>query len=123
VTEAKLYGGGLLAVSTKTRNRNPGGGLRGRVAIVCYAENGQGVWVTDELQCTTRCSVPDITCASDGTDTFFRDYPAAVSNYTTQLDIYQYDDQDLRPWVERVKEDIKQGTEIARELSDAWAAW
>ncbi len=119
-TEAKLYSGGLLAVSTKTQNRNWTGGLRGRVLVVCYDSEGHGVWVSRQFVCTTRCSVPDVSCASDGTDTFFEQFPGVIGKYATRLDIYQSDAPDLKPFRDRLIEDIKAAGDVAQEIKDQW---
>jgi hypothetical protein len=90
-TKATLYRNGQLVVDTFTRNDNWTSGLRGKVLVVAIDAQGRAIWISKELRCATRCSVPDVSCASQGRQTFTESFPAEVGEMTHRLDIYQAD--------------------------------
>jgi len=88
-TTATQYRDGRLQISTFTQNDNWIGGLRGRVLVVVVDAQGRAICVSDDHACTTRCSVPDFSCASYGTDLFADTFPEPIGRYAARLDIYQ----------------------------------
>ena len=90
-TKATLYRNGHLVVNTYTRNDNWTGGLRGKVLVVAIDGQGRAIWISQELRCATRCSVPDVTCASQGRETFVENFPPKVGEMAHRLHIYQAD--------------------------------
>jgi hypothetical protein len=90
-TDVTLYRDGRLLCSVKTENNNWTGGLRGRLLIVGVDMRGNACWVSQELQCTTRCSIPDFSCASFGRDTLSETWPPEGARIVDHVDIYQAD--------------------------------
>lgn len=90
-TTATLYRNGRLTVESAQRNDNFTGGLRGRILVVCSDDHGRMIWLSSVIECPTRCSVPDVGCASYGTSVFQQDFPAVIGEYTVALRILQAD--------------------------------
>lgn len=117
-TKATLYRNGHLAVSTYTRNDNWTGGLRGKVLVVAIDGQGRAIWISRELRCATRCSVPDVSCASQGRETFVENFPAKVGEMTHRLDIYQADTPSYVDLRSRLVDGIRQTLSVITELKD-----
>jgi hypothetical protein len=118
-TTATLYRDGKLVVSPYTKNDNWGAGLRGRVLVVCVDTVGQAICVSQDWGCTTRCSVPDFSCASSGTDLFSEQFPATIGRYTNRLDIYQAETPSFVDLRVQTINMIKALVNIAQEVKDA----
>lgn len=118
-TNATLYRDGRLQVSTFTQNDNWTGGLRGRVLVVCVDAAGRAIWVSRDFVCTTRCSVPDFSCASYGTDLFAEAFPEVVGRYTHRLDIYQAETPSFTNLRDSTIRAIRDLRDVAKELKDA----
>jgi hypothetical protein len=118
-TTATLYRDGRLVASTYTQNDNWTGGLRGRVLIVFMDTAGQAIYVSQDFACTTRCSVPDFSCASRGTNLFTEQFPAVIGRYTQRLDIYQSDAASFADLRQRFIDGIKALKDIAVEVKNA----
>lgn len=117
-TEGKLYRNGLMTCSVYTKNNNWFGGLRGKLFVVVKDDHGRAIWVSKEFKCTTRCSVPDMSCASYGQDLFSEQFPEQVGLHAGAVDVYQADTAsflDLRKQVIRV---AKETLETIGELKD-----
>lgn len=112
-TEAILYRDGLLAVSTFGKVDAWFTGLRGRVLVICVDSGGRSIWVSQELRCTTRCSVLDPSCASYGRDSFVEHFPAEVGAHTATIDILQADEASFVDLRQKLIEVIKAAEEIA----------
>ncbi len=80
-TDITLYRDGTLVCDVFTRNNNWFGCLRGHVLVVVYDEDRRAIWVSQEMVCATRCSIPDPSCASWGRETFTQKAPQAVGTY------------------------------------------
>jgi hypothetical protein len=93
-TSATLYRDGRLVVDSYERNDNWFGALRSEIIVVCVDPLGRSQWVSEVFKCATRCSVPDVSCASYGRQTFQQALPEAVGKWTSRLDIYQADNPD-----------------------------
>jgi hypothetical protein len=117
-TTAVLYRDGRLAVSSYQKNDNWTGGLRGRILVVCVDGGGRAHWVSDVINCPTRCSIPDFSCASYGRSFHLQGFPEPVGRLTHRLDIYQADNPnfvDLRAQIIKVIKSVK---DIAQEIKD-----
>jgi hypothetical protein len=90
-TTAKLFRNGTLTVESYQKNDNWFGGLRGEILVLCVDAQGYNIWISNVLQCPTRCSVLDPSCASYGMSNFVNNFPAAVGRDTASLDILQAD--------------------------------
>jgi hypothetical protein len=115
-TKVTLYRNGQLAVDSFTKNDNWTGGLRGRILVVCVNAAGRAHWVSRIFECTTRCSVPDFSCASYGRETFLDNFPEPVGQYTDRLDIYQADNVSFVDLRNRTIDFIKAAGDIAAEI-------
>ncbi len=118
-TDATLYRDGRLIIKTFTKNDNWTGGLRGRVLVVGYDVAGRAILVSQDHACTTRCSVPDLSCASYGTDLFSEAFPKVFGRYTTRLDIYQAETRSFVDLRAATINAIRALGDIAQELKDA----
>ncbi len=115
-TDATLFRDGTLVCSTFTRNNNWIGGLHGHVLIVISDAAHRAIWVSQDHACITRCSIPDVSCASWGQEVYTEKFPDAVGTYAQGLDIYQGDGAgfaDLRAQTIKV---IKAAEDIADEI-------
>lgn len=90
-TEGKLYRNGQMMCTVYTKNNNWIGGLRGKVLLVAIDDAGRSIWVSKELKATTRCSIPDVSCASYGQDIFSEKFPDAIGQHAVRVDVYQAD--------------------------------
>lgn len=116
-TKATLYRNGHLMVDTHTRNDNWTGGLRGKVLVVAVDGQGRSIWVSKEFRCATRCSVPDVSCASQGRETFSDNFPAPVGEMTHRLNIYQADTPSYVNLRESLISAIKDTIAVINELN------
>jgi hypothetical protein len=115
-TTAVLYRNGTLTVQSYQKNDNWFGGLRGRILVVCIDEHGNSIWISDVLSCPTRCSIPDVGCASYGTSSFVNNFPEAVGKHTTRLDILQADNANYVELRNQFIDAIKALGSIAQEV-------
>jgi hypothetical protein len=118
-TDATLYRDGRLVVNTYTQNDNWAAGLRGHVFLIGYDVGGRAILVSQDHVCTTRCSVPDLSCASRGTNLFTEAFPAPFGQYTMNLDIYHSDGASFANLRETTLQTIRGLSDIAQELKDA----
>jgi hypothetical protein len=106
-TTATLYRNGRLTVDSEQRNDNLTGALRGRILVICSDDQARMIWISSVLNCPTRCSIPDVSCASYGRVSFQEDFPEAIGEYATTIDLLQADNPnyvDLRAtFVETIK--------------------
>ena len=117
-TTAVLYRDGRLLVDSYQKNDNWTGALRGRILVVCVDEGGRSHWISDVINCPTRCAIPDFSCASYGRSTFTQTFPEPVGRLTQRLDIYQADNAnyvDLRAQIIGI---IKSLQDIAQEIKN-----
>jgi hypothetical protein len=115
-TTAILYRNGTLTVESYQKNDNWFGGLRGRILVVCIDDRGNNIWVSDVLNCPTRCSIPDVSCASYGTANFVNSFPEPVGQYTARLDILQADNPNYVDLRQQIIVAIKAIGEIVAEV-------
>jgi hypothetical protein len=118
-TTAVLYRDGRLGVDSYQKNDNWTGGLRGRILVVCLDGGGRAHWVSDVINCPTRCSIPDFTCASYGRSFHFQGFPEPVGRLTQHLDIYQADNPNYVDLRAKIIEFIRGLKDIAQEIKDA----
>jgi hypothetical protein len=119
-TDATLYRNGLLKVNTYEENTSWIAGLRGLIFVVCVDAAGRAIWVSQVFQCPTRCSVPDVSCASNGGSNFLEQFPVAVGKYTSRLDINVADDPHFSNQRDAWINAIKAAGDVAQELKDEW---
>jgi hypothetical protein len=117
-TKATLYRNGHLVVNTYTRNDNWTGGLRGKVLVVAIDGQGRAIWISQEFRCATRCSVPDMSCASQGRETFVENFPAKVGEMAQRLHIYQADTPSYVDLRSELVEGIRRTISVITELKD-----
>ena len=115
-TNATLYRDGRLICSAKTENHNWTGGLRGRLLVVGVDVRGNACWVSQEMWCTTRCSIPDISCASFGTDTLAESWPTEAAQIVDYIDLYQADAASFVDLRKAIADAIKGVGELAQYL-------
>jgi hypothetical protein len=120
-TTARLYRNGCLVVSCRTENNNWADGLWGRILVVAVDGQGRAVWVSQVLECTTRCGVPDFSCASFGTDTLEEKFPDVVGPMTDHIDVYQASRGNFVDLRKATIEAIKGVAEIAKTLGPVLA--
>jgi hypothetical protein len=120
-TTAILYRNGTLTVESYQKNDNWFGGLRGRILVLCIDANGNNIWISDVLNCPTRCSIPDFSCASYGTVNFVNNFPEAVGKHTQRLDILQADNPNYVDMRNAFIDAIKAIGAIAQEVKDQFA--
>jgi hypothetical protein len=94
-TTATQFCDGRLIVETMTDCGEHFQGLRGRVLIVVNDTHGNPIGVTNELGCTTRGSIWDITTPFSGKDIFSLKFPREIGMRAVGLDIYQTDEKSL----------------------------
>jgi hypothetical protein len=121
-TKATQYRDGRLQLRTSTKNDNWTGGLRGRVLVIVVDAAGRAICVSEDHACTTRCSVPDVSCASNGTDLFTDTFPEAIGRYATRLDIYQAETPSFVDLRAKTIEGIKAVKDIVDVAADLKAA-
>lgn len=114
-TTATLFRNGLLVMETLSECNHWCEGLRGRVFAICIDTQGRAIWVTKEYKCTTRGSIFDPTCPSQGKDVFQENIPEIIAQQTNALDIVQ-DDGPLTNWREQLKRQIKDTREVLDEV-------
>jgi hypothetical protein len=119
-TTAVLYRDGTLTVESYQKNDNWFGGLRGRILVVCIDANGNSIWVSDVLSCPTRCSIPDVSCASYGTANFVNKFPDAVGKNAVRLDILQADNPNYVNLRDVFIDAIKSVGAVAEEVKNVW---
>jgi len=123
-TKARLYENDKLVAQVRTINSSWVAGLRGRVLIVAVDERERAIWVSETIQAKTRCSVPDISCASEGVETFTENFPAhpeagnVIRKYARRLDIYHSDGPSPITFPDRWRDNIRQAQGIAREIKE-----
>jgi hypothetical protein len=117
-TTAILYKNGTLTVESYQKNDNWFGGLRGRILVLCIDANSNSIWISDVLVCPTRCSIPDVSCASYGTTNFVNNFPEAVGKHARSLDILQADNPNYVDLRNAFIDFIKGIGAIAQEVKD-----
>jgi hypothetical protein len=110
---ATLYRDGTLVLNSMTKNDSWVAGLRGRTLIIVRDDGGRAIWVSQIFEDPTRCSVPDVSCASWGRYTFVQHLPAAVGIHAAGLDVYHGDEPVYADLRARIIEMIKTAVEIA----------
>lgn len=121
-TTATQYRDGRLLISTFTQNDNWTGALRGRVLVVVVDAQGRAICVSEDHACTTRCAVPDFSCASYGTNLFTNTFPEPIGRYAHRLDIYQAETAsfvDLRQKTIDAIKALKDIVDVAADLKNA----
>lgn len=121
-TEAILYRDGRLIISTATNNGNWVGGLHGHVLVVGRDVGGRAILVSQDHACTTRCSVPDLSCASNGKETFSESFPDVFARYTVALEVYHSDGASFADIRQSTINAIRGVRDVAKELMDAIAS-
>jgi hypothetical protein len=119
-SNAILYRNGLLTLESTNRNRNPAGGMRCHTLVVVQDAAGRAIWVSNDFEDPTRCSLFDWSCASDGVTTHTQQFPEPVGRFALSMDILVQDEAsfvDLRDQFIRV---IKATAEIAQEIKDVY---
>jgi hypothetical protein len=117
-TTTVLYRDGRLLVDSYQKNDNWTGALRGRILVVCVDEGGRSHWISDVIECPTRCAIPDFSCASYGRSTFTQTFPEPVGRLTQRLDIYQADNANYVDLRAQIITFIKSLKDIAQEIKD-----
>lgn len=117
---ATLYRNGTLVVDSGTYNSNWFGGLRGRTLVVISDAEGRMIWTSPIFHDPTRCSVPDVSCASNGRVTHVDHMPASVGEFGTRIDIYHGDNPNYVNLRNVIIDIIKSFVDIAAALKDAW---
>ena len=123
-TTAELFGNDQMVVQARTINSSWVAGLRGRVLIVILDEQNRAIWVTDTIECRTRCSVPDPSCASEGLETFNLSFPAhpeagfVIRKYARTMRIFHSDGPDPVTFADQWKQNILIAQDIAREIKE-----
>jgi hypothetical protein len=119
-SSATLYRNGTLVLDSATYNSNWFGGLRGRTLVVVSDAEGRMIWTSPIFHDPTRCSVPDISCASNGRVTHVEHMPAAVGEFGTRIDIYHGDNPNYVDLRNVIIDIIKSFVDIASALKEAW---
>ncbi len=114
-TTATLATNGLLTIETYSKSSAKTEGLRGHVVVVVYDANGNAIWVSEDHECTTRCSTWDPSCASSGTDSWFEQLPEIVGSLASHLDVV-HDEEGLGNMLVNTRRAIKESTAIAGEI-------
>ncbi|HYO30150.1 MAG TPA: hypothetical protein VER37_06165 [Thermomicrobiales bacterium] len=123
-TKATLFRNDQLVVEARTINESWVAGLRGRVLVVVVDDRDRAIWVSRVFECRTRCSVPDVTCASQGLETFTENFPAhpeagnVISKYASSLAIYHSDGPDPVTFRDQWVRNIQDAQDIAREIKE-----
>jgi len=119
-TNAILYRNGFLSVESTNRNRNPWGGLRCHTLVVVQDGAGRAIWVSDDFEDPTRCSLFDPSCASDGVTTHTQQFPEPVGRLATSMDVLVADEASFVDLRKALIEAIKATAEIAQEIKDVY---
>jgi hypothetical protein len=119
-TQATLFRDGRLAVDSYTANNSWIGGLRGHIVVLTIDAVGRAIWVSQDFACATRCSVPDVSCASYGRQSFFEQFPAVVGQYAERLEIYHADAPSFVDLRNALIDGIKAVGDVAQGLKDEW---
>jgi hypothetical protein len=115
-TKATLYKNGLLLAETFSETRAAFYGLRGCVIVICLDNAGVAHYVSDTIQCPTRCGVLDPSCVSSGTNAWTQQLPEAVGRLSTALNIVHFEADDPVGFTQRIINGIKATTTIANEI-------
>jgi hypothetical protein len=113
-TNATLYRNGLLTVESS--NRNPTGGMRCRTLVVVQDAAGRAIWVSEEFQDPTRCSLFDPSCASDGMTSHVQQLPEPVGRFAQSMDVLVRDQASFVVLREAMMRAIKAAGDIAAEV-------
>jgi hypothetical protein len=117
-TNATLYRSGLLTVESTNRNRNPWGGQRCRTLVVVQDAAGRAIWVSNEFEDPTRCSLFDLSCASDGVTTYAQQFPEPVGRFAASLDILVADEASFADLRAQFIQVIKATGDIVQEIKN-----
>lgn len=120
-SNATLYRNGKLVVETSSRSQHITEGLKGRVFVVCVDGNGNAIWVSQVFTCKQCGSTSDGLTPSQRTESFLAEFPEVIGRHTSSLDIF-HDSGDVKDARDRWVENIKKGTDVAKEIRDAWNA-
>jgi hypothetical protein len=115
-TNVTLFRNGHMLIQTNSSCWHWGEGLRGRVFVVCIDDQGRAIWVTEEFACTTCGSRFDITAGSKHQNVFQTVLPEVIAKYTQSLDIAQYNGASPTDWRERLRQQIKDTTDLVDEV-------
>lgn len=119
-TTAILYRNGQLSVDSYQKNDNWFGGLRGQILVLCIDAASNNIWISDVLACPTRCSIPDVSCASYGRTSFANQFPEQVGRFTARLDILQADNPNYVDLRNAFIDAIKAVGDVAAEVKAVW---
>lgn len=120
VTIANLYRSGLLVVDSATMNDNWFGGLRGRTLIVLVDTQGNMIWTSQIFHDPTRCSIPDVSCASYGRVTHVEQFPAPVGEHAARIDIYHADEANFINLRDALIDGLKAVADVAAAVKAVW---
>jgi hypothetical protein len=115
-TDAVLYKNGLLNIETSSQSKHPTEGLRGHVLVICVDDASKAIWVSKDYKCTTRGGRLDPFCASAGTNAWQEQFPEAVGQHTTSLNIV-HSEEGLGNVRNNILQAIKTYTEISQEIA------
>ncbi|MGY1638802.1 hypothetical protein ACI78V_19310 [Geodermatophilus sp. SYSU D00742] len=120
VTLATLYRNGLLVVDSTTMNDNWFAGLRGRTLVVVADADGKAIWVSSVFADATRCSIPDVSCASYGRMTHTEKFPDPVGEHAARLDVYHADGASFVDLRDALIDFIKAAADVIAEIQAFW---
>jgi hypothetical protein len=115
-TKTTLYKNGLLLAETFSETRAAFSGLRGCVIVICLDDSGVAHYVSDTIQCTTRCALIDPSCPSSGTNAWTQQLPEPVGRLSTALNIVHFEADDPVGFTQRIINGIKATTSIGNEI-------
>jgi hypothetical protein len=116
--DATLYRNGLLTVQSSNRNRNPWGGMRCHTLVVVQDAAGRAIWVSNDFEDPTRCSLFDLSCASDGVQTHTQQFPEPVGRFALSMDVLVGDEASFVDLRQALIAAIKATGEIVQEVKN-----
>jgi hypothetical protein len=119
-SDAILYRSGLLTLQSTNRNRNPWGGMRCHSLVVVQDVGGRAIWVSNDFEDPTRCSLFDLSCASDGLTAHTQQFPEPVGRFAQSMDILVGDEQSFVDLREQIVSVIKATGDIVKEIKDLY---
>jgi len=94
--------------------------MRCHTLVVVQDAAGRAIWVSNDFQDPTRCSLFDPSCASDGVTTYTQQLPEPVGRFATSMDVLVADEASFVDLRQRFIDVIKATAEIAQEIKDVY---